>query len=602
MFVSLPDKFTKKRSYSVESVALIVAGIIAITKLVIWLSYTNKGFEMTDEGCYLIAVNTNIIYADLHMFFGFLIQGLFPFVDFTPQTSRVFAIAFEVLGVLLLSIGLHRYQKKYDAGYAGKNNWLLYTFIGITVLFSGNGSRGLCYLHLTPFFIFGSVGLMFLFLASNKTTRYIYPLIIGLFLAMLLHVKFSSALIGAGIVLLTVLLFSRLKQSGYFVILSIVGFCAWHGYLFRTIVPADELWALYQEGWKVIRLLGYGIVEIVLYTHVMLDLPSFFYYFIFESVSVTLLYFVCKKLSKPLLWFSWLFFPVIIFTLLSVHHFLPIMDYDLLADFMFRFIDGYVFLTLFALVFLFYFVRSHNNTNKASFIKQYWVYMVLFIMPFTCVIGTDVALMMSLVTYIAPWAILVFIALIKLYRQHPHLKLALFSSLFLLWVLSFAHFLETNFYFDDPSTHDRPQALSKQQLLLPHLNIKVDEPTFTFLTSTEKALKNNGYKAGMPLIALTDMPGLIYYLNAYSPEQPWYFGPESTTWPHNAADVNCYHIKNIELRELEQPPFFVIREDVQPEIYNCLIESNLNFPENYQAVDSIFSPYTNQLVFIYSPK
>ena len=197
----------------------------------------------------------------------------------------------------------------------------------------------------------------------------------------------------------------------------------------------------------------------------------------------------------------------------------------------------------------------------------------------------------------------VFLAVIKLYHRHPHLKRALISSIFLLWVISFAHFIEDNFYYYEPLSYDMPQqGLTAQTLLLPQLNIKVDEPTFKFFTGIEKALKQNGYTAGMPLIALTDMPGLIFYLDAYSPQQPWYFGPDFTIWPHNATDVTCYHINNIKLDDLEQPPFFVIREDVQPGIYNCLIESDLNFPENYQAIDSIYSPYTRKLVVVYSPK
>lgn len=52
----------------------------------------------------------------------------------------------------------------------------------------------------------------------------------------------------------------------------------------------------------------------------------------------------------------------------------------------------------------------------------------------------------------------------------------------------------------------------------------LDEPTADLVRELDHAMRLRDFQAGNPILALTDMPGLVYLLGGKSPGVPWYFG------------------------------------------------------------------------------
>jgi len=75
------------------------------------------------------------------------------------------------------------------------------------------------------------------------------------------------------------------------------------------------------------------------------------------------------------------------------------------------------------------------------------------------------------------------------------------------------------------------------------------------LDQLQTELKARGFRPGDPILAIGDMPGVVYLLGAWSPGTSWYFAKTLEQGPYVQAVLSAIPEK------LRRQSFVVIRED-----------------------------------------
>lgn len=73
--------------------------------------------------------------------------------------------------------------------------------------------------------------------------------------------------------------------------------------------------------------------------------------------------------------------------------------------------------------------------------------------------------------------------------------------------------------------------------------ILVDAATATFFHQLKNLLAQGGFHPDDPLLALYDVPGLVYVCGGVSPEAPWYFSKL------NSRNCHAFDVTNLPLRK-----------------------------------------------------
>jgi hypothetical protein len=125
----------------------------------------------------------------------------------------------------------------------------------------------------------------------------------------------------------------------------------------------------------------------------------------------------------------------------------------------------------------------------------------------------------------------------------------------------------------------------------PPTTILLDEASHTFIEETRSSLQHSGFRAGDDIIALFDMPGLVFAVGGTSPGSPWYFGVPSKT------EANSYFLKAV--APLRAKAAFIMTKGDPGKATLLLQQAKLNFPSGYVLVGSVMTPYTKEKIDIW---
>ena len=114
--------------------------------------------------------------------------------------------------------------------------------------------------------------------------------------------------------------------------------------------------------------------------------------------------------------------------------------------------------------------------------------------------------------------------------------------------------------------------------------LQVDPATAAFVTQLEKLLAAAGFRPGDPLLAFYDLPGLVYLCGGVSPGAAWYFP---------GRDVRNCHALDLTAQPLRKA-CILLNQPLSDEMKLCLHEHGLAFPENYRLVGTVFSSYKSE--------
>jgi hypothetical protein len=113
-------------------------------------------------------------------------------------------------------------------------------------------------------------------------------------------------------------------------------------------------------------------------------------------------------------------------------------------------------------------------------------------------------------------------------------------------------------------------------------SLLVDAPTAQYVGELRTALQTAGFHPGDPVLALYDAPGLVYALGGIAPGNAWYFGQQDYR--------NCDALDKTHL-DIHRA-FMLVNEPPSPDFIACLADHGMHFPVDYQLVHQAISPYS----------
>ncbi len=572
------------------NLAVILLLILAVVKLAILAWSVDKGFEMTDEGYYLLWFYSSHLYApDLHLNYYYLVQMLFGWIDWDITNMRIGGIVTETGAVLALSWGLSKYLKsRFSKLYSPP---FITTLIigGFAAIFTAEHPRSLSYDSVTHLLMGIGGGLLLAwqsFTNKPKGWRLIsFFMLLGIVLASQLIVKFSSAILLSGVWVMVSLIDKRPNRAiTYGILGTLLGMVLLFFGLFSVEISLAKFIEFYHIGYERISNLGYSPIDIVLKTYLAKDTLHFTINTLPSLLAVigALYALTGLTLSKRITWAM-----VIGMTVFFGQAILLPTNY--FPQWHFRWID----LLLLLIASGSYIAWRFTNVKREFLI----LFLVLFMLPFVCAIGSAVNWAMSLFSYLPAWIMLVMV-LWAYIGQHTGNKIWSSVVVYGTVLVSFIIFLQV-FLYPNYLPHGMAASMFEQtEQPLTHDKVKLDKPTAQFVKQTEYLLTTNGFKPGSYLLALYDLPGLVYLMQGYSPQVPWYFGETTRASAQEAVDNTCWHIT-----EMVETNVFVVKPViVHPDVANCLSSSKLNFPEGYLLAGKVYNTYCKCDMEVWAPK
>ena len=111
--------------------------------------------------------------------------------------------------------------------------------------------------------------------------------------------------------------------------------------------------------------------------------------------------------------------------------------------------------------------------------------------------------------------------------------------------------------------------------------LRLDPQSVSLINQLEKVLAQAGFRPGDPLLAYYDMPGLVYLCGGVSPGATWYF---------RGIDARNCHALNMTQQSLSRA-CIMVNDTLAPEMQQCMREHGLPFPEGYRLVGEVANPY-----------
>lgn len=212
----------------------------------------------------------------------------------------------------------------------------------------------------------------------------------------------------------------------------------------------------------------------------------------------------------------------------------------------------------------------------------------LFMLPFLASMGTINDLRLNLLIDAGPWFALLLLFTGLYLRRLP------MGAVSLLLLLPAAWAAEQVGWGTLKTPYGLRQAMSKQVIPLHTAGLTtpllVDTATATFFTQLTHLLAQSGFRPGDPIVALYDVPGLVYASGGISPGIPWYFS--------NRNVRNCHAL---DVTQLPMGKAYIITtRPLEQGIQACLRAKGINFPQQYRLAGALSSPYADK-ISVYAP-
>jgi hypothetical protein len=548
---------------------------VLVYKVVMAFVISNKGFDLTDEGCYMLWYTYPDKDPNPFYYFHKIVLGFLPFIDWNIISLRILKIISDLAVVGLVSAVLYRNLPSNRKGL-------------VTALFLlGVSGLGFYSIIFSRIFYEGDMSYLFAVMALGIPLLYLHPqqrkglllatFVSGIFIGLQFFNKFSASLVSLAVVGALSIFLTR-KLLG---VLALLGGVTLGAALFFTVTGySPAAWYQeYQDGYKyVIEPLGYNPLHLLVFYAV--DGLVLLVLALLPLGAFTMLRFVGTKAG------IWRAPHLIITALVAVFYglyylLLPHLYSDAHYQYQSMLLNfWYVPAVSFGL-YLFFMVDGIKGYTK----PEWLVTILLLLMPLVSMVGTGTSLAVSASAYLVPWFGILGLLFVK------HFTRGLGPAIVLLGVMIINAF--TYFHFTHPFRLNA--TISQQQVPLTGSNkeIKVDETLATFVTSTKSVLQQEGIPEGYPIVALHNLPGLVYLVGGYSPATPWYFDAEWLNIPefnqklHNTNCLNIGRIKQFESR----PPVFMINAYMLDELTPCLLKHDFDLEGSYEPAAILLNPY-----------
>lgn len=568
----------EKHAFSIISIFTAFVSL-ALLAIIIW--GTNKGFDLTDEGLYLLKYQNHQECFAYFSQFHIIVRKLFGWMGPTILNLRIARLILTITSTYIMTYGLVRWLKTfYKIKTETKTGLLVFsiTLIGSFLSYTF-GAQSLSYNHLISFCLLFSTGLVFIALSRHQATgvKFLLYFMAGLFAGIAVFIKITSAL--PFILIITVYIYlhhKKIKGKGtaisiaslyagiaafilfyFFSISSLADYLQNFGEITKTSTreASDHTLGFYikDTALTLLKIIEYGVfafitlsffhrLQNVLKEMKMKQFNPFSARFILNSFSLPVLIVMAYLLYDKLLYL--------------------------------HFAGPYLLIFIFAPCIMLFNYLKKKVRQFPSF--HFWsTAILLFVIPFIGAFGSNNGLIINSIYFTGFW----FAALLLFYYEQLISRQSLLTIVFILTILCLMAFPKN--YIREPY---RQLALTKQTEQLKQLpngkGILVDSATKQYVNQIYDTLKNNGFKQHDPIIGTYKIPGIIYLVDGTA--------PGSIIWDEKRTDEFLpKSLKNSE-KELQQS-IFIMQNHCSQKLIRNLKAFGIHFPENYELKGTIRS-------------
>ena len=544
--------------------------------IVVWA--LNKGFDITDEGFYLLSYQPRNSIGYQTSFYGLIVRKIFGWLGTDWFSIRILRLLLTVLSSGLLGVGIDRMIKK---NYDPKHEMSVYATCAFSVLGAmvsySYGPQSLSYNSLNLIFV-QFAGMFTLLSLSINSVKWKNLAIIcaGFSCVFILFIKFTTfplLMLLLAVIILFIEEKEKIKTLAFFFIGVSIGCCI----LFAVIINPIQFAEIYRTSvrFAVESGGGYDISSQLdamfelLGTSTCLSLIA-----IVIVCGIQLLKYVSQNKKTELLA---RIFGVLLFLTGGACF---IAAYGVNRE------DAGMMLFL-TLLSLFYFIseRIWNYSEEKNGLKQMIMGILLLLTPITCSVGTNNLLMENMLLYVSFLAASLLIFSIHFDQRIRAALLILFAG------ASFYSFY--NLFVNKPYRILPLIENSVKISEIPEANgLCVDEKTATFLNSIYKSLKENNFREGDTLLGFFKIPGVVYLMKGTLPGGP--------LWSDKNADQFYLQLR-MSKTMLYSPYILLTGSYIDDRHVDSLKHYGVNFPEEYINVKSVENSLLRYVVNVYVP-
>lgn len=210
----------------------------------------------------------------------------------------------------------------------------------------------------------------------------------------------------------------------------------------------------------------------------------------------------------------------------------------------------------------------------------------LALMPFVTAAGTTHKIFINALLHVAPLAAAILLVAASLDKSLSRVVFLPFTGLLIVG-LSFSQFI-TGFVLTPYRTAAKWTQTVPVEVGVPPTILNLDPASAECIDKTKAALADAGFKPGDDILALYGVPGLVYAVGGVSPERPWFFDSEGSSEDAN----NLRALRRIPKERISKA--YILLKDNDSRAFNQLLESGIAFPRLYKQISLINFKYKNQ--------
>lgn len=488
----------------------------AISIIIFYFFNINKGFNLLDEGFYLLGganpLDSRQQFTASHYYLHLLMQ-----ISDNIIFLRAFSFTLNVITIITLAISFQQIIKmKNYFNELGVTTLMVCSMISVmSINLMAPSEPNYNNLTISGSIIFYSCLIQYVMNPSSRS-NYIYLFIIGFTAVFVFFNKFTTGLFLLALAFISYSACSyKIRIFNYMSFLFLVSGAVLHFIIFFNFMQTPyDFFKFTRIGISLMEFSGHS-------SHLLLD------------YCLQIWDFVCFSLKK---------YQLVIYVTIVL---LTLSKYTRLGKL--KFIKRYIINISFILIFIlsikinniltiditsFYFVNivtlvlisilhiDHSPSHRFKVSPYELLVLLLFFFPFLIAVGTNNPIYNQVALSFFLWMPVITILSISNakiigdgFKYLPLVGITLLSTYYSLY----------NFIYKPYGLYD---VLEKQTYLtrVGNTNLYLDLTTKNIIENTRSQLNSCGFKPNNYLISLTDVPGLTYAVNARSPYCPWYLG------------------------------------------------------------------------------
>ncbi len=217
----------------------------------------------------------------------------------------------------------------------------------------------------------------------------------------------------------------------------------------------------------------------------------------------------------------------------------------------------------------------------------------LALMPFVTAAGTTHKIFINALLHAAPLAAAILLLAASLDKSLRRVIILPFAGLLIVG-LGFSQFI-TGFVIVPYRTAPKWTQTVPVEVGVPATILNLDPASAECIEKTKAALASAGFKPGDDILALYGLPGLVYAVGGVSPQKPWFFDDHGQT----GDEENVRALKRIPIERLKES--FVFRTNRDERVDFQLGRCGESFSKSFQVIDRVTVPFKNRSVEIFKP-